>query len=218
MRFPVSVHSHLGIPIISGLPMGGLFSCKRPNFGVAKEKAMKSNLSITKTGFVAPEGVTDHKLYWAMYIQRGKYRYYHKPTVGTSNIKGRASAMNAKGQTTCNVKDTAIWARKDTTCDRCSGRKVNFHKTQTGVTWGPDVCPRCQGKGYLSVGDEYNWEKWQERKFMEQHAADAAAVAELTATEARLKSEAARDKEMPKMRHTIGQQIEEHMAKQSLTA
>jgi hypothetical protein len=108
---------------------------------------ISKSLRITKTWAFDDDG------YWAIYLQRGKYRYYHLPTVGRPDLKALVGRLNAKG-VEANLSDDSIWKREDTTCPCCAGHGQWFTEVLNDKPQFKGECARCAGKGYMTVSDE----------------------------------------------------------------
>ena len=131
---------------------------------------MKAQVFLNK-GFFNPK---INRPTWAIQIQRGKHRYTHLPTIGTSNLKARVNWLNEQAKD-YDVSNRDIWALTDCTCKACSGIKLKYHKAEHNkdAGYGPEECPRCAGKGYMTVSDEARWESWQQHKLCEELGLDA---------------------------------------------
>jgi len=100
---------------------------------------------------------------WAIYIQRGKYRYYHLPTQGRRDLKALVGRLNAKG-VELNLTDETIWKRVDKSCGGCSGYGQWFREIENGVPKFMGQCARCNGKGHVTVSDDRRFETWLAHK------------------------------------------------------
>jgi hypothetical protein len=120
------------------------------------------NVQITKRSFSTTDGSLVSK--WCLFVEHNQALYIHLPSVGMSNLK------NGTGERECNLRKTSIWLKQDRKCPACQGKKLAYHKATAhkDQCYGPDACPRCQGKGWWSLSDEKRWEVYQEARFCEE--------------------------------------------------
>lgn len=98
--------------------------------------------------------ITKHLNVWTLYIQKGKHRWLHLASQGTPGLKARAAQYNAEKRD-YEVTNREVWAHVDCTCQRCHGSRVAVDITGEGT-----ACPRCAGKGYVTVSDETRYNEY----------------------------------------------------------
>ena len=120
------------------------------------------NVQITKRSFSTTDGSLVSK--WCLFVEHNQALYIHLPSVGMSDLK------KGTGERECNLRKTSIWLKQERKCPACQGKKLAYHKATAhkDQCYGPDACPRCQGKGWWSLSDEKRWEVYQEARFCEE--------------------------------------------------
>jgi len=118
---------------------------------------MKGTLKIGKTT------VQQGARVFGLYLQKGKHRWWHIPTLGRKDLK---QVILRNGQRDFAVGDRDIWDLEDCTCTRCAGTGLYAWAFENGKPKpscsGP--CHQCQGKGYLSYSDERRTETYWEHR------------------------------------------------------
>jgi hypothetical protein len=162
------------------------------------------NVQITKRSFSTTDGSLVSK--WCLFVEHNQALYIHLPSVGMSNLK------NGTGERECNLRKTSIWLKQDRKCPACQGKKLAYHKATAhkDQCYGPDACPRCQGKGWWSLSDEKRWEVYQEARFCEEGGVEyspsystpyQAQVAKVAAVKARMNAQASANN------HAVGDEV-----------
>ena len=123
---------------------------------------MKGTLKIG-TRYIQPAHLDTGVKTFGLYIQKGKNRWWHLPTLGGKQLKRTAQLAEGKE---LHVSDRAIWDLEDCTCTRCAGTGLYAWAFENGKPKascsGP--CHQCQGKGYLSYSDERRTETYWEHR------------------------------------------------------
>lgn len=91
---------------------------------------------------------------WGIYVDYQGRRYWHLPTQYKSVLLRPLVEHHNAAHTKLNLGDRKVWSKpQNTSCQVCDGFDKLKRKEITAL---PD-CPRCAGKGWMTIGDNVRW-------------------------------------------------------------